>query len=252
MSFRLPSWLNVFKLPDDLWEKFSVTFICLVVYRAGAHIATPGVNVQAMADYMRNAGQGTLFSLYDLFAGGGFGRATVFALGIMPYISASIVFQLAGPVFPIIEKMQRDEEGRKKLTQWTRYLTVVLCLFQSYGYSLFIETQIPGAVTMNPFGFRLLTVLTLTAGGVFIMWLGEQITERGIGNGMSLLIFFSIGDRIWPENLETFETLTTPGSDLTIPKLLVVLGMMVLVVGATVAAAVGGRRLPHPHPPRTM
>src|SRR3989475_12929356 len=181
---RLP---NLFKVPE-LKEKLLFTLLCLVIYRIGAHLATAGVNVQAMADYTQNAGQ-TLFRLYDLFAGGSFGRAAVFALGIMPYISASIVFQLAGPVFPIIEKMQRDEEGRKKLTQWTRYLTVVLCLFQSYGYSLFIETQIPGAVTMSPFGFHLLTVLTLTAGGIFIMWLGEQITERGIGDGLSLLIF---------------------------------------------------------------
>src|SRR2546421_11787340 len=243
---RLP---NLFKVPE-LKEKILFTLLCLVVYRVGAHIATPGVNVQALADYLKNQAQGTLFALYDLFAGGSFGRATVFALGIMPYISASIVFQLAGPVFPIIEKMQRDEEGRKKLTQWTRYLTVLLCLFQSYGYSLFIQSQIPGAVTMNPFGFKLLTVLTLTAGGVFIMWLGEQISERGIGNGMSLLIFFSIVERIWPETLKTFETLTTPGSDLTIPKLLVVLGMMVLVVGATVAAAVAAPPHPPPHPPQ--
>ena len=137
------------------------------VYRTGAHIATPGVNVQALADFLRNAGQGTLFSLYDLFAGGGFSRATVFALGIMPYISASIVFQLAGPVFPVIEKMQRDEEGRKRLTQWTRYLTVLLCLFQSYGFAIFTE-QLPGAVAHAGWGFRFTTVLTLTTGGIFI------------------------------------------------------------------------------------
>ena len=147
---RLP---NLFKVPE-LKEKILFTLLCLVVYRVGAHIATPGVNVQALADFLRNQGQGTLFSLYDLFAGGSFGRATVFALGIMPYISASIVFQLAAPVFPIVEKMQRDEEGRKKLTQWTRYLTVVLCLFQAYGYALFTE-QIPGAVAHPGFFFRM-------------------------------------------------------------------------------------------------
>src|SRR5439155_1613872 len=129
---------------------------------------------------------------------------TVLALGIMPYISASIVFQLAAPVFPVVEKMQRDEEGRKKLTQWTRYLTVVLCLFQAYGYGLFTE-QIPGAVASPGFFFRLTTVLTLTTGGVFVMWLGEQITERGIGNGASLLIFFSIVERIWPETIRTVD-----------------------------------------------
>src|SRR6266699_2432560 len=158
---RLP---NLFKVPE-LKEKILFTVLCLVVYRIGAHIATPGVNVQALADFLRNQGQGTLFSLYDLFAGGGFGRATV---------------------FPVVEKMQRDEEGRKKLTQWTRYLTVVLCLFQAYGYALFSE-QIAGAVANPGFFFRMTTVLTLTTGGVFVMWLGEQITERGIGNGASLL-----------------------------------------------------------------
>src|SRR3989449_933722 len=249
MSFRLPSWLNVFKLPDDLWEKFSVTFICLVVYRAGAHIATPGVNVQALADFLRNAGQGTLFSLYDLFAGGGFSRATVFALGIMPYISASIVFQLAGPVFPVIEKMQRDEEGRKRLTQWTRYLTVVLCLFQSYGFAIFTE-QLPGAVAHAGWGFRFPTVLTLTTGGVFVMWLGEQITERGIGNGASLLIFFSIVERIWPETLLTIEALRA--RSLTFPKLLIVLAVMALVVMGTVAVTVAARRIPIQIPRKVM
>src|SRR5467141_657057 len=243
---RLP---NLFKVPE-LKEKILFTLLCLVVYRIGAHIATPGVNVQALADFLRNQGQGTLFSLYDLFAGGSFGRAAVFALGIMPYISASIVFQLAGPVFPIIEKMQRDEEGRKKLTQWTRYLTVLLCLFQSYGYSLFIQSQIPGAVTMNPFGFKLLTVLTLTAGGVFIMWLGEQITERGIGNGMSLLIFFSIVERIWPETLKTFEALRA--GSLTLPVLLVVLVVMMCVVAGTVAVTVAARRIPIQIPRKVM
>src|SRR5205809_1790009 len=249
MSFRLPSWLNVFKLPDDLWEKFSVTFICLVVYRAGAHIATPGVNVQALADFLRNAGQGTLFSLYDLFAGGGFSRATVFALGIMPYISASIVFQLAGPVFPIIEKMQRDDDGKRKLTQWTRYLTVVLCVFQAYGFAIFTE-QLPNAVVSPGFAFRMTTVLTLTTGGIFVMWLGEQITERGIGNGMSLLIFFSIIERILPETVNTFEALKT--GTLSFPVLLIVLIMCVLVVAGTVAITVAARRIPVQIPRKVM
>src|SRR5438874_9764289 len=120
------------------------TFLCLAIYRIGAHIATPGVNVDALADFLRNAGQGTLFSLYDLFAGGGFSRATVFALGIMPYISASIVFQLAGPVFPIIEKLQRDDDGKRKLKQWPGYPTVGLCILKSYGFAIFTE-QLAGA-----------------------------------------------------------------------------------------------------------
>jgi preprotein translocase subunit SecY len=181
---------NLFKVPE-LKEKLLFTLLCLVIYRIGAHIATPGVNVDALTDFMSSRGSGTLFGLYDLFSGGSLRRATVFALGIMPYISASIVFQLAGPVFPIIEKMQRDEEGKKTLTQWTRYLTVVLCLFQAYGFALFTES-LANAVPHPGFGFRMTTVLTLTTGGVFVMWLGEQITERGIGNGISLLIFAGI------------------------------------------------------------
>src|SRR5947208_3659060 len=244
-SPRLP---NLFKVPE-LKEKILFTLLCLVVYRVGAHIATPGVNVQALADFLRNQGQGTLFSLYDLFAGGSFGRATVFALGIMPYISASIVFQLAAPVFPVVEKMQRDEEGRKKLTQWTRYLTVVLCLFQAYGYGLFTE-QIPGAVASPGFFFRLTTVLTLTTGGVFVMWLGEQITERGIGNGASLLIFFSIVERIWPETIRTVDALQA--RSLTFPKLIIVLAVMVLVVAGTVAVTVAARRIPIQIPRKVM
>src|SRR5256884_4513355 len=159
----------------------------------------------------------------------------------MPYISASIVFQLAAPVFPVVEKMQRDEEGRKTLTQWTRYLTVLLCLFQSYGYALFAE-QLPGAVAHPGWAFRLTTVLTLTTGGIFIMWLGEQITERGIGNGMSLLIFFSIIERIWPETLRTIEALRA--GSLTLPVLLVVLVVMLCVVAGTVAVTVAARRIP--------
>ncbi|MGH7753917.1 MAG: preprotein translocase subunit SecY, partial [Gemmatimonadales bacterium] len=128
------------KLPDDLKQKLWFTFLCLAIYRLGAHIATPGVNVQALTDFFAQSAQGTLFGVYDLFVGGSLSRATVFALGIMPYISASIVFQLAGPVFPQVEKMQREEEGRKRLTQWTRYLTVVICIFQAFGFAKFTES----------------------------------------------------------------------------------------------------------------
>ena len=243
---RIP---NLFKVPE-LKEKILFTLLCLLIYRLGAHIATPGVNVTAMADYLRTSAAGTLFSLYDLFAGGGFGRATVFALGIMPYISASIVFQLAGPVFPIVEKMQRDEEGRKKLTQWTRYLTVLLCLFQAYGYAYFVETQIPGAVATPGFAFRMTSVLTLTTGGVFVMWLAEQITERGLGNGPSLMIFFSIVERILPETIRTFEALQA--GSLSVGVLLVILAMMVFVVAGTVAVTTASRRIPIQIPRKVM
>ena len=239
---------NLFKVPE-LKEKLLFTLLCLVVYRIGAHIATPGVNVDALADAVANRGQGTLLQLYDLFAGGAFSRATVFALGIMPYISASIVFQLAGPVFPVIEKMQRDEEGKKRLTQWTRYLTVVLCLFQAYGFAVFTES-LANAVPNPGFSFRMMTVLTLTTGGVFVMWLGEQITERGIGNGMSLMIFFSIIERILPESVNTVEALRT--GTLSFPVLFVVLAIMVLVVAGTVAVTVAARRIPIQIPRKVM
>jgi len=243
-----PQIPNLFKVPE-LKEKILFTLLCLLLYRVGAHIATPGVNVPALAEYLRQQGQGTLFALYDLFAGGSFGRATVFALGIMPYISASIVFQLAAPVFPVVEKMQRDEQGRKKLTQWTRYLTVVLCVFQAWGYALFTE-QIVGAVAHPGLAFRLTTVLTLTTGGIFVMWLGEQITERGIGNGASLLIFFSIVERIVPEMIRTIEALKA--GTLTFPVLAVVLAMMVLVVAGTVAVIMAQRRIPIQIPRKVM
>ncbi len=243
-----PQIPNITKLPE-LWGKIKFTLLCLLIYRIGAHIATPGVNVQALADFIETQGQGTLFGLYDLFAGGGFSRATVFALGIMPYISASIVFQLAGPVFPIIEKMQRDEEGKKRLTQWTRYATVALCVFQAYGFALFTET-LQGAVASPGLVFRTTTVLTLTTGGIFVMWLGEQITERGIGNGMSLMIFFSIIERMWPESLRTIEAVSSRA--LTLPKLVLVLGVMVLVVGFTVAVTVAARRIPIQIPRKMM
>ena len=243
-----PQIPNLFKVPE-LKEKILFTLLCLVIYRIGAHVATPGVNVQALSDFLASSGSGTLFGLYDLFAGGAFGRATVFALGIMPYISASIVFQLAGPVFPVIEKMQRDEEGRKRITQWTRYLTVILCLFQAYGFAVFTE-QLPGAVASQGMAFRLTTMLTLTTGGVFIMWLGEQITERGIGNGMSLLIFFSIIEGVVPAIIRTFEALNA--GTITIPILLLMALVMVLVVAGTVAVTTAARRIPIQIPRKVM
>jgi preprotein translocase subunit SecY len=243
-----PKIPNLFKVPE-LKEKILFTLLCLVIYRVGAHVATPGVNVQALSDFIKSSGSGTLFGLYDLFAGGAFSRATVFALGIMPYISASIVFQLAGPVFPVIEKMQRDEEGRKRITQWTRYLTVLLCVGQAYGFAMFTE-QLPGAVANPGMGFRLTTMLTLTTGGVFIMWLGEQITERGIGNGMSLLIFFSIIEGIVPALLRTIEAIGA--GTVTIPVLVLMMAVMVAVVAGTIAVTTAARRIPIQIPRKVM
>ncbi len=181
---------NLFRFPE-LKDRILFTLMILLIYRVGAHITAPGVNLAALQAQFGQL-EGTLFGVYDMFVGGGLSRATIFALGIMPYISAAIMFQLLAAVFPTIEKMQKEgEEGRKKLTQWTRYTTVVLSAAQAYGYSVFL-TSMEGAVVSPGFIFTFTTVLTLTVGATFIMWLGEQITEHGVGNGMSLLIFFSI------------------------------------------------------------
>ena len=242
---RIP---NLWASPE-LKEKILFTFMCLVIYRLGAHIATPGVNVQVMADFMRNQGSQTLFGVYDMFVGGGFSRATVLALGIMPYISASIMFQLAGAVFPYVEKLQKEEEGRKKITQWTRYMTVGLALGQAYGFSIFTES-LAGAVASPGWGFRLITILTLTTGAVFVMWLGEQITERGIGNGMSLLIFFSIIEGMWPGIFRTLDFVRQ--GVISFPKLVILGGVMIGVIAGVVALTVAARRIPIQIPRKVM
>ena len=231
---------NLFKVPE-LKEKILFTLLCLAVYRLGAHVTTPGVNILALQQ-LAGQFQGTLFGIYDMFTGGGLQRSTVFALGIMPYISASILFQLLGAVFPTIEKLQKEgEEGRRKLTQWTRYATVVLCVMTSYGYSIFLESQ-PGAVIDPGLGFRFTTVLMLTTGGVFVMWLGEQITERGVGNGMSLLIFFSILQGFPGAVVNTFELFQAGGISLF---RLIMLGItLVAVIAAVTALTMAARRIP--------
>ena len=231
---------NIFKVPE-LKAKILFTLLCLALYRLGSHITTPGVNVVAL-QALAGQFQGTIFGIYDLFVGGGLQRATVFALGIMPYISASILFQLLAAVMPAIEKLQKEgEEGRRKLTQWTRYTTVVLCIGQSYTYALFLEGQ-PGAVLDPGFGFRLLTVLMLTTGGVFVMWLGEQITERGVGNGMSLLIFFSILQSFPSGVLNTFELYQAGGISLI--KLVGLGATLVAIMAAVVALTLAQRKIP--------
>jgi preprotein translocase subunit SecY len=242
---RIP---NLFSVPE-LKEKILFTLMVLAIYRAGAHIATPGVNVQVLSDFVRNQAAGTLFGVYDMFVGGGLSRATVLALGIMPYISASIMFQLAGAVFPYIDKLQKEEEGRKKITQWTRYLTVLLSIFQAYGFAIFTES-LQGAVVNPGWGFRLTTVLTLTTGAVFLMWLGERITERGVGNGMSLLIFFSIMEGLVPGTMQTIEFVKT--RVLSPLGVVVLLAVMVGVVAGVIAITVAARRIPIQIPRKVM
>ncbi|CAN5152902.1 preprotein translocase subunit SecY [soil metagenome] len=240
---------TLFRIPE-LKEKILFTLLCLAIYRIGAHIVAPGIDTAALADYAGQL-QGTVFGIYDMFVGGGLSRATVFALGIMPYISASIMFQLLAAVFPAIEKMQKEgEEGRKKLTQYTRYTTVVLCILQAYGYGVFLESQVPNAVTNPGLGFKMVMVLTLTTGGVFVMWLGEQITDRGIGNGMSLLIFFSIIEG-FPSQVAQVVGLVQVG-EVSVLALVLMIAVMVGVIAATVAITMAARKVPVQIPRKVM
>lgn len=231
----------------ELKSKVLFTLLALLIYRLGAHITAPGINVTVLEQQFGQFGN-TLFGVYDMFVGGALSRATVLSLGIMPYISASIMFQLLAAVFPVIEKMQKDEDGRKKLTQWTRYMTVGLALAQGYGYAIFLQGT--GAVLWPGFWFVTSTALIMTTGAVFVMWLGEQITDIGIGNGASLLIFFSIIEGFPGALARTFESLGT--GVINIFQLAVLGLVMVGVTAGTVAMTMAARRLPVQIPRKVM
>ncbi len=241
--------LSNIKNTPELWQKITFTFICLLVYRIGSHVTAPGVDVTAMLNFFQNQGSNGLLGLYDLFVGGNLSRSTVFALGIMPYISASIFMQIGAAVIPTLDKLQKDEEGRKKITQWTRYFTVALAAVQGYGYALF-TSGITGAVTTPGSGFILQMVLFLTTGALFVMWLGEQITERGLGNGASLLIFFSIVERFIPGIFQAFGFLSTGAVK---PLALIAMtAIMMGVVAGVVMITLASRRIAIQIPQRTM
>jgi len=240
---------NLFRTPE-LKDKILFTLLCLLVYRIGAHVTAPGVNPIAIQDFINSQKNGGgLLGLYNLFTGGQLSRATVFALGIMPYISASIFQQIAQAVVPQVDKMSKDEEGRKRLNQWSRYATVALAAVQAWGFAIFAE-GITGAVANPGFSFRILMTFFLTVGAIFVMWLGEQITERGIGNGASLMIFFSIVERIWPSIFTAFGYVST--GVIGAFSLLVLVVLMVAVVAAVVAVTMAARRVLIQIPQRTM
>src|SRR5215471_17003231 len=181
---------NIFRI-EDLRKRVLFTLALLMVYRIGAHIPTPGINV-AEVERIFNQAQGSALGIFDLFSGGTFRRMTIFALGIMPYITSSIILQLMTVVFPYLERLQKEGElGRRKITQYTRYLTIALSVIQSLTIAGALQSQANLVYHPGP-AFILMTILTLTTGSAFIMWLGEQISERGIGNGMSLIIFVGI------------------------------------------------------------
>jgi preprotein translocase subunit SecY len=230
----------------DLRNRVLFTLGMLAVYRIGNHIPTPGVNSEALRILAEQA-QNTLFGMYDMFTGGSLSRITIFALGVMPYISSSIILQLLTVVWPYLERLSKEGElGRRKITQYTRYLTLLLAAVQSLGIAIYLErqTQIAGGLPLvyEPgWAFRLGCMLTLTTGTMFIMWLGEQITERGIGNGMSLIIFSGIVVNFPRAVIATFDQLRTGQIGLLTLVILVVL--MVAVIGAIIYVERGHRRI---------
>jgi preprotein translocase subunit SecY len=241
----LQSFANVFNVPD-LRKRVLFTFLLLAVYRLGAHIPTPGVDPQAINAFFK-ASAGSIFGFLDIFSGGALRRLSVFALGIMPYISSSIILQLLTVVWPYLEKLSKEGEmGRKKITQYTRYGTVLLAFIQASGIALWLEkTTAPGGAPLVPhpgMAFLLMTVLTLTTGTIFIMWLGEQITERGIGNGISLIIFAGIVAGLPRAIFGLFSQIRN--QTISIITLFVVLAFMIAIVALVVFVERSQRRIP--------
>ena len=234
---------NVFRVPD-LRKRILFTLGLLAVYRFGGHIPTPGINADVLAQFFDQQ-RGTVLGFIDLFSGGQLRRLTIFALGIMPYITASIILQLMTVVYEPLAKLQKEGElGRKKITQWTRYLTLLLSSVQSLGIAFTLERQ-PGFVNHPGMGFVLMTMLTLTTGSVFIMWLGEQITERGIGNGMSLLIFAGIVVGLPKAVADLYEKVRTQAwGAFTVPAMLLLVVVMIAVVAFIVFVERSERRIP--------
>jgi preprotein translocase subunit SecY len=245
MANVFQSLQSIFKIPE-LKRRVLYTLMILIVYRIGGHVPSAGINGQALTAYFSQQ-QGTLLGLYDMFVGGAFRQATIFALGIMPYISASIILQLFTAVIPYFEKLQKmGEEGRKKITQYTRYGTVGLAMVQAYAAAAYLQSLAPvqgQAIVPNPgIGFTVLTMLTMTTGTIFIMWLGEQISEKGIGNGISLIIFIGIVARYPNDWVNTFRALRI--GSLSPIGLVILIAMMVFIVAAVVLMQQAQRRIP--------
>src|ERR1700733_5866481 len=233
---------NMFRIPD-LRKRIFFTLGLLAVYRFGGHIPTPGIDFNRLQEYFQQ-NAGGIFGFMDMFSGGNLRRLTIFALGIMPYITASIILQLLTVVVPTLEKLQKEGElGRRKITQWTRYLTIILAFIQSFGVAIALQKS-GGGFVLNPgVGFIAMTIITLTAGTTFIMWLGEQITERGIGNGMSLIIFTGIVVGL-PRAIENIYDHVFKVRDWPPIHLIIILAVMIAVVAFIVLVERGERRIP--------
>ncbi len=238
----LTSFQNIFKIPE-LRTRILFTLGMLIVYRVGAHIPTPGINNDELAKFLVEKG-GSLLGFLDIFSGGALSRLTIFALGIMPYISASIILQLLTVVIPHLSKLAKEgERGRKKIIQYTRFGTVGIAMIQGFGIAIGLEGMNQGAFVLNPgWGFRLMTVITLTAGTGFLMWLGEQITERGIGNGISLIIFAGIVARLPSAVAQTFDLYKV--GQLSFMLLVALAVIMLAVIAAIVFLESGRRKIP--------
>ena len=253
----IDAFVNAFKI-SDLRKKLLFTLGVLIIYRIGAHITIPGVNAAVLAEYFKNSNN--LFGMYDSFTGGAFAKATVFALGIMPYISASIIIQLMGSVIPGIQMLQKEgQEGRAKLNQYTRYFTVFLAALQGWGISVWLSSLKVGSVSAladgfasgaGNIGFRLLATLTFTAGTIFVMYLGEQITSHGVGNGISLIIFAGIVGSFPRALLAEVEMLKEGIHPLAIE--IFILAIVIVIVGFIVFVEQANRRIPLQSPRRTV
>jgi preprotein translocase subunit SecY len=242
------AFTNLFRI-EDLRNRLFFTLALLGVYRLGAHIPTPGINTGLMEDIFKQAASSSMLGIFDLFSGGTFRRMTIFALGIMPYITASIILQLMTVVFPYLERLQKEGElGRRKITQYTRYLTILLSIIQSSTIATTLQAQSYSGQSLvyHPgLGFWLMTVLTLTTGSAFIMWLGEQISERGIGNGMSLIIFVGIVVGLPRAIYDLYEKVKTQAWGAFTPMAVIALvALMVAVVAFIVFVEGAQRRIP--------
>jgi preprotein translocase subunit SecY len=245
MNRFLQAFANLFRI-EDLRNRLFFTLGLLAVYRLGAHIPTPGINTAVLEEIFKQSA-GSVLGIFDLFSGGNFRRLTIFALGIMPYITSSIILQLMTVVFPYLERLQKEGElGRRKITQYTRYLTIILSIIQSFTIAQTLQTASgPGGQSMvyHPgFGFTLMTILTLTTGSAFIMWLGEQISERGIGNGMSLIIFVGIVVGLPRAIYDLYEKAKTQAWGAFTPLAIILLVVLMVAVVAFIVFVEGAQR----------
>lgn len=247
MSGFVENLRNIFKI-EELRNRILFTLALLVVVRIGAHITLPGIDAGLLSEAQKNQSDNTLFGLYDLFVGGAFQNAAIFALGIMPYISASIIIQLLGAVFPYFQKLQKEgEEGRKKINQLTRLGTIPVAALQAWGVSVQLGTRTVGeqGIISPEFAgwfFTISTVIILTAGTIFLMWLGEQITEKGIGNGISLVIFIGIIDRFPYAVFDEYQIVSSGARNLLIE--LVYIAAFVCIIAGVIAVTVAVRKIP--------